>query len=308
MGRVSDTDRLATMLCSHLQALDDPQQCPAGAVVLIGVPDDRGVAINHGRVGAAQGPGAFREAFLRLPCGRDDALRRLPLYDAGDVVLGETNAETHEHLAEVVAAVVARQALPIVIGGGHDHTFGGIKGTVHAAKHVGVINIDAHLDLREPEPDGSYGSGTPFRRLIDAQHIAGPQLVEFGYQSHANHRALFDYAVAHQIRLWSWADGRGRSPETFLHLCHDLQQRYQQIAVSLDLDAIAAAEAPGVSAPAAIGLSAREVLELLQITAQQPGLSYLDIMELNPTYDPDGRTARLAAVLLWQFLSAWEAR
>lgn len=293
-----------------VRALTDVAQCQAGDVVLIGVPEDRGVAINRGRAGAAAGPAAFRAAFYRLTPGAHGELQHADLWDAGDVTVGDRNAQTHEHLAAVVTAVAAHGALPLVIGGSHDNTYGGIRGVVQQGGACGVINCDAHLDVRPAEADGGVGSGTPFRRLIDDGVIPGNQLVEFGYQPQVSSAAHVAYAREHGVRLWSLPDLRAGDPRTiFAQLCADLARQHGRVAISFDLDGIVAAAAPGVSAPAVRGFSAEEAVAFMQLAGQCRELCYVDLMELNPSHDVNHMTARLVALLVWNLLSSrWQTR
>jgi formiminoglutamase len=289
------------VLGEHVQSLSEFSQCRKGDIVIIGIPDDRGVAINQGRVGAADGPTAFREALYRLVVS--EGLDRQPMWDAGNIALADTNHATHEQLADVVAQVVRREAVPMVIGGGHDNTYGGIKGVVAGGQSPGLINIDPHLDVRPPEADGSFGSGTPFRRLIDDQILSGPQIVEFGCQTECNSPDHMGYTKNAGVRLWTLRELRaGDSRETFLQLLQDLSRTHASVAVTFDLDAIVSSAAPGVSAPATFGFSAEEALAFMQLVGQQPTLCYLDLMELNPVHDVDGRTAKLAAAIVWHML------
>ncbi len=288
-------------LAQHVRALPTFDVCGAHDVVLIGVPDDRGVAINRGRVGAAAGPKAFREAFYRLTLGPNRELAKCTIWDAGDVMIGATNRETHETLAEIVQQCCACGALPIVIGGGHDNTYGGIKGAVAHAR-AGIVNIDAHLDLRPNEPDGGIGSGTPLRRVLDDELIAGEQLIEWGFQPHTCSAAHLEFAKQRGVRLWSWPERGPDVVRLFAQFLQDLRHRWGRTAISLDLDAIVASAAPGVSAPSTFGFTPQEVLAFLQLAGAESSLCYLDVMELNPSCDVDGRTTRLAATLVWHLL------
>lgn len=280
----------------RVQCMTDARRCPRGAVVLLGVPEDRGVAVHRGRSGAAAGPEALRRSLYRLAGAFE-------LWDAGDVKRGETNRETHVNVRETIRALGQAGAFPIMIGGSHDNSYGGVAGCAATQRGCAVINIDAHLDLRAPEPSGHVNSGTPFRRLIDERIIPGSSLVEFGYQPHVNDASLLIWAKQQGVRLWSWAEVQTPSPvQVFAQLVQDLGRMHEGIALSLDLDVIPASEAPGVSAPATFGFRATEVLAMLQLAAQEPRLCYLDVMELNPTHDVDGRTARLAASLIWHFV------
>ena len=94
---------------------------------------------------------------------------------------------------------------------------------------------------------------------------------------------------------------QGRDALTiFQQIAVDFSLEWGTLAVSLDLDSVAGVEAPGVSAPAVFGFSATQVSGFLQAAADNRCLRYLDLMELNPRFDIDHRTARLAAVLIWQ--------
>lgn len=305
--------------CCPIRRPDDPRlgeratrlarvdETPKGAIVLVGVPDDRGVVAGYGRAGAAAGPRVFREHFYRLPLGAGGELSRLILCDAGDLMIVGTSNATHAKLAEVVATIVRRGGIPCVIGGGHDATYGSVTGFARKGKGIGVINIDAHLDLRPPEANGAIGSGTAYRRLIEENIVQGPQLAEYGIQRHAVAEAHWAYARRHKVRLWAWDEIVGAGYDAvFGGLLRDMARA--RVVVSLDLDAVRAADAPGVSAINPTGLTAREVVRLMQLAGAAPVVQQLEIMELNPTHDVDGRTARLAATCLWHFCAARAAQ
>ncbi len=274
-----------------------------GDVVIVGVPEDRGVAVNAGRTGAAAGPQHFRQRFYSLTPGGAAEFPSARCWDAGDVVCGATHEVTHENLTAVVAQIVSAQALPIVIGGSHDNTFGGIRGVCRATITPAVINLDAHLDVRACEPDGRIGSGTSFRRLIDEKIIAGNQLTNFGYQSqHASH-AHVTWAREQGVHLWSFSETRLPDPaQLFGNIIQASLRNHRALALSLDLDCIDAGSAPGVSAPSVQGFTATQIVGMLQLAQQSGALAYLDIMELCPAHDIDDRTARLAALLVWQVI------
>ncbi|MBI2346122.1 MAG: formimidoylglutamase [Deltaproteobacteria bacterium] len=299
--RRADDPRLG----ERVQRLANLRDATKGTVVLIGVPDDRGVVAGYGRAGAADGPRALREQFYRLPLGPMSAVGTRQIADAGDLPAVGSTAATHEQLCEVVAAVAKQGGIPCVIGGGHDATYGSIKGFLQSGKGAGVINIDAHLDLRPLGPAGVIGSGTAFRRLIEERLLRGHHIVEFGLQQHAVAPMHWAFAREHGVRLWTWDDLQAPGVETvFAGLLRDLAGAHRRVAVSFDLDAVTAAEAPGVSAPNPAGFSAHDVLRLFQLAGADPAVGHLEIMELNPRYDIDGRTARLAALCLWYFCAA----
>lgn len=285
---------------------------PADAV-LLGVPFDEGVVLNGGRAGAAKGPSAFRTALVRFGAtfdsGREIDFNHLTLADAGDLqtVPGDP-AATHERLAEAVAAILANRAVPLVIGGGNDATFGSVKGLSQTAQSIGGVNVDAHLDLREVV-DGVCHSGTPYRRIIEELGMPGSRLAEMGLHSAVNSRAHLAYARENSVACWSLGRLRETGPAAAMRgELARLAGQAESLFVSIDLDVFAAATAPGVSATGTEGLTADEGRAMAHTAGLQPSVRLLEIMELCPRHDIDNRTARLAVLLVHAFLAGLAGR
>ena len=285
----------------------------AADVVLVGMPFDHGVVLNQGRPGAAGGPMAFRQAVMRLGTTYDGEHQvdfdHLRLADAGDVqVVPEGLSASHERLTAVVESVLAQRAIPVVIGGGHDATFATVRALQSRWPSCGGINVDAHLDMR-PVEDGRIGSGTPDRRILEELSMPGESLVEFGLQGYANSREHLEYAVqqgvgchfAGQLAEDGW---RATWEQELLRLA----ERCEALFVSIDLDVFPAAFAPGVSAPGVAGPSPETVRAMAFMAGCNPKVQLFELMELNPKFDIDERTARLAVVLLAAFLAGVAAR
>ncbi len=267
---------------------------------LIGFCSDEGVRRNKGRVGAAQGPAAMRKTLASLAWHQS-----APVYDAGDVVCaGEDLEAAHSALAEQVAECLAHRQLPIVMGGGHEVAFGSWSGlaqhlaTQEECPRIGIINFDAHFDLRDP--GFVVSSGTPFAQIAQVceQKDWPFQYACLGVSRGSNTRALFD--KAEQLQVLTWEDRtmtQSRLAEMHSEL-GDFIGRCDHLYLTIDIDVFPAAQAPGVSAPAARGV-ALDVIEPLieQITASGK-LRLADLAELNPEFDVDGHTARLAARLI----------
>jgi formiminoglutamase len=205
-------------------------------------------------------------------------------------------------LGHAVAVAHASGARPIVIGGGHEVAWGSWQGTVAEAdrrgtRKIGVINFDAHFDLRA----GAQGnSGTSFRQIADD---CGARGIPFNYlcvgvAKSANTAALFERAQTLGAR---WVFDDELTPWNIAQaqwVVADFMERVDVVHLSLDLDVLPAAVAPGVSAPAARGVNLA-VLELLldQVLASGKVL-VAEMAELNPRFDIDHRTARVAARLV----------
>lgn len=292
-----------TRLAELVQPLTDVQQINEGAVVILGIPDDRGVAVNHGRIGSRHAPTVFRQCFYRLTLGANNELKDIPLWDAGDLVLEDHVDATHESLRRAVAALHRRGALVIVVGGGHDASYGGLMGVRDVSPHTKLVNIDAHLDLRPRERDGQVGSGTAFRRLIEEGNVSGEDIYSLGFHEHCTAATHMAFARERGIHLWSWRDlNKGGRHKVLTDIAHHLAH-HESVAVTWDVDSICGICAPGVSAPASVGFNTEDVLWMAELLGAHESIRHLEIMEINPKVDQSGTTSRLMATMLWRFLA-----
>lgn len=269
---------------------------------LIGCPDDRGVANNGGRPGAAYGPAAFRR-WLQKPKGRRPVQAHLA--DRGNVPPARRPVRhTHDRVARVVQSETTPQRSSLIVGGGHDYAYAQLKGVSHsleAGERLGCINIDPHFDMRACQQP--VLSGSPFYMALEEERLAGPDMVSFGIQQFANGPELWDYAEQQGVVIHTREQMRfSGMMDRFQQAVASLAQRCDAIALSLDLDALNLAYAPGVSAPNVEGFSPAEVLAMIETAAQHTAVRSLGIYELNPAYDQDGHTARFAATVAFTFL------
>ncbi|MCB1135151.1 MAG: arginase family protein, partial [Chlamydiia bacterium] len=192
-GRV-DREPNATRLHQVIQRVDARQgldACEAGGYALIGFSCDEGVRRNHGRVGAAEGPDALRRCLAGLPYAG-----QRPVYDLGSVICaGEDLEGAQAALGELVAAARAARLLPIVLGGGHETAWGHYLGLRPGSDSIGMLNFDAHFDLRELGEEGGT-SGTPFLQIANDCHERHRpfQYCCIGIQHMGNTQALFQRA------------------------------------------------------------------------------------------------------------------
>ncbi|MEL6770013.1 MAG: formimidoylglutamase [Bacteroidota bacterium] len=289
-----DDPRLGHWLARHGNVGD-------ARVVLIGFPSDEGVRRNGGRLGAAAGPAAIRRALYAMTpdASNYDAFVALlgRTADLGDVrVTGDVEAD-QQRLGDVLAPILADGILPIVLGGGHETTYGHVLGYVGAGLTPEILNWDAHADVR-PYPQGAH-SGSPFRQAIEAGQCTRYRVA--GLQPHRTAHAHAAFVREHGDLVWQHELDASR----VMGIAADARA---PTLATFDLDAVDVAHAPGVSAPNAGGLSAALWLRAAYETARSPHVTSLDVVELNPTYDVDGRTARLAALTVWTFLKGLAER
>lgn len=272
-------------------------------VVLLGVPQHLGVERNGGRAGAADGPSAIRSALYRMATSEVAhriAQRDLAIVDLGDLITeGKTLEQIHDEQHDIVNAILSEGALPIVLGGGHDTAWPTIMALNSYGKTYSALNIDAHADVRPLKDGGRAHSGSPFRQMIEAKGaLAQGAFVEFGLQKYAVAAAHADYVRNNGGHI-EWLDEiRHDGFDVAWERTWPVLRATSNVYVSLDMDGFASAFAPGVSAPSADGFTPWEVQEVLRHVAQSSHLIAFDVVETNPTFDVDGRTAKLAAAMI----------
>lgn len=294
MGSMSGADpRLRDLLGRHGGEPD---------VVVIGFPSDEGVARNGGRVGAAAGPAAIREALGRMTPDVCDPGPFVTVAertrDLGDVAVTGDLERDQELLGATLRPHLELGRFAIVLGGGHETAYGHFLGY---ERPVSILNWDAHADVRELKEGGAH-SGSPFRQALEHPSGRCVRYTVAGLQAHAvsaEHVALVKRRgrVVFRDQLLTGA--------AVAKLYDNVEG---PLLASFDLDAVDGAFAPGVSAPSTNGLPVTLWLEAAFRAGASPAVTSADIVELSPPHDQDGQTARLAALTVWQILRGLATR
>jgi arginase family enzyme len=298
-----------------------PEELPAGSVAVLGAPLD---SWTLGRNGQRYAPRAIREASLYLagyyglqpePAGyvsvSDGRVWTVPerprLFDVGDARIHQGDVQAQiEAIAAPVAAIVARGALPVVIGGDHFVPYPSFIGYVRGvrtrdpAAKVGFLSIDGHLDFWAEFRDmGRFNHGTFARRVseheavgnmvwwgLNGANIAEPEQLEI-----CRERGFVGYTLA-SIR-------RRGVLETMREALEIASAGVEHLYVTFDIDATDGAHAPGTHSIVLDGLTCGEVLAALALLADLPSFGAFDVCEMIPAYDVGGgRTARYAATAI----------
>ena len=256
------------------------------------------------RPGAAAAPDAIRSMFYRLTPYNADTGEAIPegfLFDAGDVDCTGELEEVHERLEKVVQEICSAGMIPVVLGGGHDITYAAASGAFAVHGPLGLFNFDAHLDVRPAIPQRN--SGTSFRMLIEEGKVDPHRFVEFGIQPFANAQKHVEWVEEHGGTIQTLDAVRKEGIESALNAAMRLGTLGQKFLYgTLDIDGVCGADAPGVSAVSPDGFRASDLLASARTLGQNPNCIALDLVEVNPTYDIDNRTAKLAAHAIVRFL------
>ncbi len=269
------------------------------AIALLGYACDEGVRRNLGRPGAVKGPNAIRAQLGKMANHLSD---KVSFFDMGnyDCLDGDMEA-TQKALQKEVQTILEHNKFPLLLGGGHDIAYGhycGLRDYLGEKQSLGIINFDAHFDLRKYEK--STNSGTPFYQISEdcSKHGFPFQYLCLGIRKEANSRELYNTADELGVSYISQAEFSVQHIEKVKRAIKTFLSKVDAVYVTIDMDGFSSAYAPGVSAASPVGFSPEIVLASLALIIQSKKLISADIAEMNPAYDRDDQTAKLAASLL----------
>lgn len=266
-------------------------------VVILGCPQDEGVRRNHGRPGAAAGPTEIRRAFYRLsPLGLDPQ----SLFDIGDTRVQATLEETHSLHFQIVRQLLSAGKQVIVLGGGNDISYPDCCALAEVAPELLAFNVDAHFDVRA---DSVRNSGTPYRQLLEEKIVSPEYFYEMGYQPAVNSPVYHEYLQSRGVVCLTLDALRVAGiADIFREVLNEKPQA--AIFWGFDLDAVRAADAPGVSAPSPLGLTADEFCSLTSLAGSMSETRIVEFTEVNPSFDRDNQTSKLVAHGIHHLLAA----
>ncbi|MBV9784568.1 MAG: agmatinase family protein [Acidisphaera sp.] len=276
--------------------------------VLLGIPFDGASVV---RTGSRGGPDAVRQGLMYYTTFSSSDLRDMDGFaaaDVGDVPVALTDmARTFERISDAVAGFVGQRIVPIAIGGDHSIAYPCLRGVVRglgAGSRLGIIHFDAHHDLRAAHL-GAESSGVPFRKALETlpEAVHGSNLVQLGMSEFTNSRQLAEYARIQGVTVMPGRDLRRDGVLAGVHQALEIAGNgTDAIYVSVDIDCIDQAQAPGTAAPNPFGLDLRDIQEALRIIGSAPKTVGMDLVEISPPFDRDNMTGRAGASLVLSFL------
>ena len=277
---------------------------------IIGFACDEGVRRNSGRVGACKGPQALREALGNYPFfSKGESCEDSKFYDFGDVICEDQDLEKAQALlSHMIEKIVKKGIFPVVLGGGHELAWGHYLGLAEAyqKESIGIINIDAHFDLRPLLKNDKGSSGTGFLQMAQwcKQKDKNFDYNCIGIQKLGNSPALFQKAKELGVSTILAEQVQQKSIDSTLKEINEILKRKKYFYLTICLDVFSSAFAPGVSAPQPLGLFPHQVISILEYLAKSNKIIGLDVAELSPPLDEGkGKTAQLAASLLASFFN-----
>lgn len=274
-----------------------------GKIALLGFASDEGVRRNEGRVGAALGPVEIRKRLARLACHK-----KIELIDIGDIHCVDGDLE-HAQIAfgQMIDHAHQQGLKTLAFGGGHEIAWAHYLGLWEHYPKLGVINIDAHFDLRPLKKGYLASSGTGFWQML--QHCQSQkrafEYTVLGIQASANTKSLYQTADQAQVNYLSADEIQKQSRSQLDNYLDKVLIKSEQIYLTICMDVFAESVAPGVSAPQALGLYPNTLIPLLTHILNSGKVIAIDFAEYAPRLDRDGQTARLCAELCAKLIHQW---
>lgn len=293
-GRFDGEEESYHRIFQKVSTESDYENVKPNDFVLHGFAVDEGVKRNKGRVGAQDAPDLIRKNMSNFPVVNSE----FSLKDFGNIKCENNDLESTQNLlAEKVSKVLSKQGKSVVLGGGHEVTYAhysGIRKTFPNQK-IGIINFDVHFDNREPE-NGLATSGTGFWQIAQEGEIHS---LHIGIQKNSNTKKLFEAAEDFGMKYILADEIYSENIPNLMFTINSFLEDVDVVYVTICMDVFNASIAPGVSASAYNGIFAdRNFMQIYRHILSSEKIKALDVAEVNPIYDIQERTARLASSLV----------
>ncbi|RJX27740.1 MAG: agmatinase [Dethiobacter sp.] len=258
--------------------------------VILGAPLDDTGSFRPGSRFAPLSVRMMSRALEEYSIYRRKDLRDTPFFDAGDLILAPGNTSSSlETISRSISCLLEMGKKPFLIGGEHSITLGAVKGCLKQFRELAVIFIDAHADMRSSYQGVTYSHASVAYALLQ---LKGVKLYQFGVRS----------ADREEIQL---IQGEGVPPFSLLEPLKKILPFLQDTAlyITVDIDVVDPAFAPGVTAPEPGGVSSRELLQIFSfLEPLKEQVIAFDLVEICPPYDQSQITALLGAKIIREAL------
>jgi len=263
-----------------------PNENSKPVATIFGVPFD---STHSYKPGSRFGPDAIRDAFNNIEIFQPEFgvdLEAEAISDLGNTKHTVVAAEMLQMVKGITSELKKQDKQIIILGGEHLITLGSFT---CFPKDTGYVVFDAHYDLRDQYADTKLSHAAYLRRIVEER--GSDNIVHVGARAFVKEELAF--LKEHNIATVSDKEIRnGNGPK----LLKDITSTFDRVYLSVDLDVLDPAFAPGVGNPEAVGISSRELYDMIT-TLQNKKIVAADVVELNPTYD-NGSTAAMAAKMI----------
>jgi formiminoglutamase len=268
----------------------DPEKSKDIEIVIVGAPLSRS---SMSVSGASEFPDAFRrswKSFTTYNLDEDVDLSKILVLDTGDIPMHVTDiVKCHDNIVQASTKLhnQFKDAKVCTIGGDHSITAMMVKG-LHQSRpkeKIGILQFDTHFDLRDLSDNGP-SNGTPMRNLIESGVVEGSNMYNIGLHGFFNTKDLKDYADEKGVNYITLRKARKRGiKETVLQCLDELSAKVDTIYLTVDMDVLDIAFAPGVPASTPGGMTTEELLDGVLAAGRHNKVKAMDIVCLDPIKD-----------------------
>ena len=266
--------------------LISPSDDTEPAAKLFGIPFD---STHSYKPGCRFGPDVIRDAFNNIEIFMPEFgvdLEQVNIQDLGNLEHTVVAQNMIDMVRKTTGELKDCSNQLIILGGEHSLTYGSY---ISYPKDTGYVVFDAHYDLRDEYAGTKLSHAAYLRRIIEER--GSENIIHVGARAYVKEE--LEFLTEHDVKTISDSDIRmGNGPK----LLQNMTEKFENLYVSIDLDVLDPAFAPGVGNPEAIGITSRELYDMI-VSLQDKKIKAADIVELNPTFD-NGSTASLAARLM----------
>jgi len=235
-----------------------------------------------------------------------DPFAELSVVDHGDALVKPGDAyASHLAIREAVARVLDAGAVPVILGGDHSIAYPDIATVAerYEAGSLAVVQFDTHADTATDLYGLKWSHGTPFRHLVDDGIIPGERLIQVGLRGYWPFPEEFTWARSKGVRWYRMGEIVERGIDAVIEDVLAAIADADHLFLSVDIDVLDPAYAPGTGTPEPGGLTSRELLRAVRTLTLKRGLAGMDIVEVSPPYDHASITAMAAHRVICEALS-----
>jgi agmatinase len=276
----------------------DPSGLEGVDVAILGVPMDDALS---NRPGTRYGPRAIRQSdesggppYRPHMLLGTDPFSEMKVVDYSDVEtvpgdVARSHAEIHRRVSEICQAGV----VPVILGGDHSLSEPAMTAVADRYGHgaVGVIHFDAHADTALTLAGVELSHGTPMRRVVDSGAIPGDRFLQIGLRGWWPEPDEFAWMRQAGFRWWTAYELDERGFDTCIDEVMEIADEWEHVYLTVDIDSLDPAFAPGTGTPVPGGLTSRELLRAVRRICSALPVRAMDLVEVSPPYDNGGITA-----------------
>jgi agmatinase len=303
-GATGRPDYAGLLTYAGMPYTEDPAEVEGADVAIVGAPFDDLVS---DRPGTRYGPRAIRDASLGSGThleAKVNPFTELRVVDFGDAPVVPADARrSHQAIEDLVGIVARAGALPLVLGGDHSIAEPDMRACAAVHGRLGLVQLDTHTDTATEVFGVEFSHGTPMRTLVDTGLVDPKRYVQIGLRGYWPEPEEFAWQHDNGIGSFFMHDVR------MLGVAEVVQRTVAQVGdgptfLSVDIDAVDPAFAPGTGTPEPGGMTSAEVLEICRLLGERLHLVGADLVEVAPiTFGTADITALLADRIVREILT-----